>query len=271
MAGISRFHVLQDDAETLNTWGGKIKHRFISYFLDNVFCSKIIKISCLSKVITSQRWDVVLRHRVCVKITNSPTAGVADHGWKAYLNTQHTRTVLRPFVQDYPGEPVPEETLTHPPFWSSSNLYQLLPFTTIRSILPVEITCLAIFLHNLSPCPLWYTSWSGDLHLIFLTFLHPIRVFFSQHMPIPLQPVLLQYQYYIIYFLSFSQLLTWNSVFYFNITHPSDHSHLCLLKCHLIFSAHAHTIATCFAAVSILYHLFLVFLSTPYLELCLLL
>jgi len=30
--------------------------------------------------------------------------------------TQHTTTtVLRPFVWDYPGEPVPEETLTHPP------------------------------------------------------------------------------------------------------------------------------------------------------------
>ena len=37
--------------------------------------------------------------------------------------TQHTTTiVLRPFVRDYPGEPVPEETLTHPPSWSSSNL-----------------------------------------------------------------------------------------------------------------------------------------------------
>jgi len=26
-----------------------------------------------------------------------------------------TTTILRPFVRDYPGEPVPEETLTHPP------------------------------------------------------------------------------------------------------------------------------------------------------------
>jgi len=26
-----------------------------------------------------------------------------------------TTTVLWPFVRDYPGEPVPEETLTHPP------------------------------------------------------------------------------------------------------------------------------------------------------------
>jgi len=34
-----------------------------------------------------------------------------------------------------------------------------------------------------------------------------------------------------------------------------------------IFATHAHTIATCFAVVSRLYHLFLVFLSTPYLEL----
>ena len=52
----------------------------------------------------------------------------------------------------------------------SSNPYQLLPSTTIHSILPVQIKCLAIFLQNLSPCPLWSTSWSGALHLIFHTF-----------------------------------------------------------------------------------------------------
>jgi len=105
--------------------------------------------------------------------------------------SQHTTTtVLRPFGRDYPGEPVPEETLTHPPSRSSSNLYQLLPSTMIHSILLVQNPCLAIFLHNLFPCPLWSTSWSGALHLIFHTFLHPISVLFSQHIPIPLQPVL---------------------------------------------------------------------------------
>jgi len=77
----------------------------------------------------------------------------------------------------------------HPPSWSSSNnLYQLLPSTTIHSILLVQITCLAIFMHNLSPCPLWSTSWSGALHLIFHTLLHLISVFFSQHFPMPSQP-----------------------------------------------------------------------------------
>jgi len=83
-----------------------------------------------------------------------------------------------------------------------------LPRSTASSLF--KLGCLTIFLHNLFPCPLWSTSWHGDLHLIFHTFPHPI----------------------------------------------SDS-----------FAAHAHTIATCFVVVSILYHLFLVFLSTPYLEL----
>ena len=91
-----------------------------------------------------------------------------------YNNT--TTIVLQPFVQDYTGEPVPEETFTHPPSSSSSNLYQLLPSTTIHSILPVQIPCLAIFLHNLSPRPFWSTSWSGAFHLIFYTFLYPYIV-----------------------------------------------------------------------------------------------
>jgi len=41
-------------------------------------------------------------------------------------HTTTTTTVLRTFVWDYPGEPVPEETLTHPPSWSSSNLISFL-------------------------------------------------------------------------------------------------------------------------------------------------
>jgi len=77
-----------------------------------------------------------------------------------------TTVVLRPFVRDYLGEPVPEETLTHPPSWSSS-LYQLLSCTTIHSILPIQITCLAIFLHNLCPCPLWSTSWSRAIGITY--------------------------------------------------------------------------------------------------------
>jgi len=35
---------------------------------------------------------------------------------KALNTSATTTTILRPFVWDYPGEPVPEETLTHPAF-----------------------------------------------------------------------------------------------------------------------------------------------------------
>jgi len=107
------------------------------------------------------------------------------------VSAQNCNNRFTALCLEYPGEQVPEETLTHPPSWSSSNLYHLLPSTAIHSILPVQIKCLAVFLHNLPPCPLWSTSWSGALalHLIFHTFLHPISVFFSQHMPIPSQPV----------------------------------------------------------------------------------
>ena len=37
--------------------------------------------------------------------------------------------------------------------WSSSNLYQLLPLTTIHSIFIVQFACLTIFLNNLFPSP----------------------------------------------------------------------------------------------------------------------
>ena len=129
-----------------------------------------------------------------------------------------TTTVLRPFLRDYPGELVPEETLTYPPSWSPSNLYQLLPSTTIHSILLVQIACLAIFLHYLSPHPLWSTSWPGALHLIIHTLLHPISVFFSQQMPYHRNLFCCSINI-ISSIPSLSQLLTWNSIF--------NYQHLC--------------------------------------------
>ena len=101
----------------------------------------------------------------------------------SHMSPTTATIVLQPFVRDYPGELLPEETFTQPPSWSLSNFYQLLLFTMIHSILTVQIACVAIFLRNLCPFPFWSTSWSAALHLIFHTFLHPISVFFSQHMP----------------------------------------------------------------------------------------
>ena len=48
----------------------------------------------------------------CIQVSTAAAAAAAA---AATTTTTTTTTVLRPFVRDYPGEPVPEEALTHPP------------------------------------------------------------------------------------------------------------------------------------------------------------
>ena len=69
------------------------------------------------------------------------------------------------------------------PSWSSDILHQLPPFTTIHSILCVQFMCLTVLSDNLSPGPLWSSSWSWALYFILHAFLHPVIIIFSQHMP----------------------------------------------------------------------------------------
>jgi len=69
------------------------------------------------------------------------------------------------------GELVPEETFTYSvtpivvinrPLSASS--------TMIHGILPVQSTCLSVFIHNRFPSFLWPTSWLGTLHFILIYF-----------------------------------------------------------------------------------------------------
>jgi len=121
-----------------------------------------------------------------------------------------TTTVLYPFVCNYPGEPVPEETFTHSHLSSSSAILISL-LRQLRSI--------ASSLFNYVFDSLFCTTSVHDLFGLSLG-LAPSTSYFIPN------------------------------------------------RC-LLFAAHAHTIATCFAVVLRLYHLILVFLSTLYLELCL--
>ena len=54
----SGFPISQSNAEALDRWGGKIKHRLISYFLSNTsaknYCNRIVYV----KTIATQMWDV---------------------------------------------------------------------------------------------------------------------------------------------------------------------------------------------------------------------
>jgi len=107
---------------------------------------------------------------------------------KQMQNTdQNTHTHTQPFygsvefVRDNPGEPVPEETFTH--YTHRTHQSSLSAFSIYYDTWHPPYSIHVLF-HNLSPSFLWSTSWPGTLHFILHTFLHPIIVFFSQHMPI---------------------------------------------------------------------------------------
>jgi len=100
------------------------------------------------------------------------------------------------FVGDNLGEPVPEETFTHSHLsWSS--IVPICFIHLLRSMVSSLFNSRTrqTFPQSLSKFSLVYLlAWHPPLH----TFLHPISVFFLQHMPIPSQPVLLYYWDYII-------------------------------------------------------------------------
>jgi len=63
------------------------------------------------------RWFVVYPYKMKVYFYESLCRKISSciNVYFAVLTVTTTTTVLRPFVQDYPGEPVPEETFSHPP------------------------------------------------------------------------------------------------------------------------------------------------------------
>jgi len=128
-------------------------------------------------------------------------AGKATSVYHMVHTHTHTHTHTHPqpfygsmeFVRDNPGELMPEETFTHLHLsWSPIVPYLLHPSITIHGILPVQSGYApdSLFPQSLLSF-LWSASWPGTIHSILHTFLHPIIVFFSQHMPIPSQSVLL--------------------------------------------------------------------------------
>ena len=215
--------------------------------LKSIVCENTTEVWVISKVNTIQvphlyiyAVTIIQHHRpsqtvtaICKQVLIQPPTILVQH---------NTTTVLRPFVRDYPGEPVPEGTLIHPPSWSSSNLCQLLPSTTIHSILLVQITCLAIFLHNLFPCPLVYLLvWSPPPHIPYISSPNQCLLFAAHAHTITTCFGVLSILYNLfLVFLSTPYL----ELFYLNITHPSDHSHLCSLTTSTLYWITTNTSAT---------------------------
>jgi len=125
---------------------------------------------------------------ICLATVHNVTDGQTH---KTYTVTTTTTIVLRPFVQDYPGEQVPEETFTNPSSWSSSNLYQLLPSTTIHSILrsnyvlgnlsaqPLSTSSLVYLLVWSSPPHIPYISSPKQCLLLFASYAHTVTACFA--------------------------------------------------------------------------------------------
>ena len=152
------------------------------------------------------------------------------------MSRLQTTTVLRPFVGDYPSEPVPEETFTNPPTHHPDHHPIFISFFH----LPQSIAS------SLFKLRAWQSFCTTSLHVLFglplglePSISYSIHFFTksvsSFHNTCPYHRNLFCCSIKIISCipsLSLNSLLT---VFYLNITHPSDHSHLCSLKCHLIF------------------------------------
>ena len=128
------------------------------------------------------------------------SAGTAGSNWECQLGNVHTHT--QPFngllsgttrVGRYRKKHSP--THTHTDHRASFITFLHLQLSMASSVQFMSLTVLS---DNLSPGPLWSSSWPWTLNFILHAFLHPVIVF-SQHMPISTQPVLLQYQCYVIY------------------------------------------------------------------------
>ena len=88
-----------------------------------------------------------LTHRLTDGLGDSSVTWALTHTILIDSNVLTTTiTILWPFVRDYLGELVPEETFSNSHLsWSSTMSYQLPQFITIHSILPIQFMCLTSF------------------------------------------------------------------------------------------------------------------------------
>ena len=146
--------------------------------------------------------------------------------WQNNINNNHFAALCL----GLPGWVGTRSSLTHPPSWSPFNLCQLLPSTTIHSILPVQITCLAIFFAQpLSMSSLVYLlAWSPPPHIPYISSPNQCLLFATHAHIIATSFAVVSILYHL--FLAFLLTPYLELYIYLNITHPSDHSHLCSLK-----------------------------------------
>jgi len=155
------------------------------------------------------------------------------------LNHKHTHSQLfygsMDFVRDNPGEPAPEETFTHSHLsWFKSSLICFIHL--LRSMASCSIHAPdSLFPQSLSKFSLVYhLAWHPPLHTPYIS--SPNHCLFATHARAhtitTCFAVVLRLCHLILVCLSTLYL---EFCLVVHATHPTTHSHLCLLKCHLIF------------------------------------
>jgi len=125
--------------------GKNQEHKQLTYVHLETSTNRLCNQKYISKVIFWKKriWDAMF---FCWMPELLRTYIIQTNWSRCSKYTTKTTTILWLFVQDYPGQPVPEETFTHSHLsWSSTILYQLSPSTTIHSIAHVQCTCLIAF------------------------------------------------------------------------------------------------------------------------------
>jgi len=145
-------------------------------------------------------------------------------------NTQHQLF----YGRDYPGEAVPEETPTHHPdhypvFFNFFRLWRSIASSLFK--LHASQSFCTTSLHILFCLPLGLEpSTSYSIHS-FTQSVSSLRNTCPYHRNLFCCIVSRLYYLFLISLLAFYL----DFIFYLNITHLSDHSHLCSLKCYLVF------------------------------------
>ena len=104
--------------------------------------NRLVDIEKCSQTTTSYYWNNKWLHTMSHLCTVTENVFCSSRWILVYVfcnpTTTTTPPILRPFFPGLPGEPVPEETFTHSPILVIIQPYQLLPSTTIHSILRVQ-------------------------------------------------------------------------------------------------------------------------------------
>ena len=106
---ISGLPVSQGSLQPLDRWGGKTKHRLISYFLSNTSAKNYRNRIVWVKIIARQRWDIFVRHvhtmiridAACCYRPSSVVCRSVCHSYEACKTAELIEMLFGPWAREH--------------------------------------------------------------------------------------------------------------------------------------------------------------------------